>query len=845
MKKIAEFLSSYFVDRLEAARTLVVYDPARRYRGVVLGLAQAGRTVVDASESTIAAREEAVEAWAELGRHANRNGQLVVYLPIAKPGTDEQRRTDPFQIFALGGAEFPRGDGETWRSLCQRAAPDKVEAINRVFDQGEPDFAVIDQILGEDAAFPTLQTLLEAQSTVEILCGLLAPDPAREARLAARCAEWLPELRQLVQTALQAQFPAGLGDLGSAQTELARLVLFSEFVFDLPATVPLPDALSSMPRAGTLARELVFAVCQRLRTTETTWDRYMELAERVARETQVEQYFSEVVDLGVRDTFAFEERNYLHAYAARIRAGDYAAASTICHDREQSIWVRHTDRQQLWSVATRLQALLQLTDDLEPRIPHLKAEVGPLVDLYCRDLRQLDTRHRELEQTVADAFGNLGELEPVVELGRKRYLDLAEALQGRFLAAVTRQGWPADGQLAHTEIFRRFVAPSLEARQKVAFFMVDALRFELAVALEPSLSQHFSVKVTPACAQLPTVTAVGMAALLPDAANEFRVTVKDEAVIPTLKGTPIRTPDDRMRHLATTYGDLCHRRDLDELLKPRIKIPDTTRLLVVTSGEIDQLCENTPSEAWRVLPGLMQKVLAGVQRVVEKGFTRIVIAADHGFFLTEAHQVGDVAPKPPGDWLIAKDRCLLGSGSSANGSIVFSAADVGVRGDFANYAVPASLATYAKGVGYFHSGLSLPECVIPVIEIDKARTAPRHDARVSLRLTYRGQTDAKVTTARPMIEVAVAPSTTLDEIADPQRVTFQLSAWSGKVQVGEVGACNHLDPSTGLIGLLPGEAVKIPFRLNDEFSGALEIRATDPVTNITHARLTLKTDYAE
>ena len=45
--------------------------------------------------------------------------------------------------------------------------------------------------------------------------------------------------------------------------------------------------------------------------------------------------------------------------------------------------------------------------------------------------------------------------------------------------------------------------------------------------------------------------------------------------------------------------------------------------------------------------------------------------------------------------------------------------------------------------------------------------------------------------------------------------------------------------------VLPGEAVKIPFRLNDEFSGALEIRATDPVTNITHARLTLKTDYAE
>jgi len=336
-----------------------------------------------------------------------------------------------------------------------------------------------------------------------------------------------------------------------------------------------------------------------------------------------------------------------------------------------------------------------------------------------------------------------------------------------------------------------------------------------------------------------------MAALLPDADTDLRLDLSEEALVPFLKNEKVRGPDERLKWCQSKLGDLCHMRDLDEILvKTRFKVPETTRLLLVKSGEIDQICENTPGEAWRVLPKLVQKLLVGVRRVREKGFERIVLATDHGFFLTEAHEKGDVAPKPPGDWNAVKDRCLLGSGTPVAGTLVFASRDVGIQGNFPSYAVPASFATFSKGVGYFHSGLSLQECILPVVEIDagvvEAAAKPRN---ITFHLSYKGGRTSAVTMRRPMIEV-IFPQPPLD-LSDERPVEFQLSAWSGKQQVGEVATCNHLNPSTGLISIQIGESIKVPFRLDDDFTGEFEIRAEDPVTGITYAKLKLKTDYTE
>src|SRR5262252_7831452 len=85
-------------------------------------------------------------------------------------------------------------------------------------------------------------------------------------------------------------------------------------------------------------------------------------------------------------------------------------------------------------------------------------------------------------------------------------------------------GWPPTGRLANADVFDRFVQPLLqESGRRVGYILIDALRYELGVALHTQLADTEQVELVPACAQLPSVTPVGMASLLPAAGQMLRL----------------------------------------------------------------------------------------------------------------------------------------------------------------------------------------------------------------------------------------------------------------------------------------------------------------------------------
>ena len=94
--KLKSFIQERIKQRLASSDALVVYDPDRRYRELVTELAGNNVFVVDASESTIRAREEAMGWWLQMGEKSANSGRLLVYVPFRKPATDEGRQKDPF-----------------------------------------------------------------------------------------------------------------------------------------------------------------------------------------------------------------------------------------------------------------------------------------------------------------------------------------------------------------------------------------------------------------------------------------------------------------------------------------------------------------------------------------------------------------------------------------------------------------------------------------------------------------------------------------------------------------------------------------------------------------------------
>ena len=91
-----------------------------------------------------------------------------------------------------------------------------------------------------------------------------------------------------------------------------------------------------------------------------------------------------------------------------------------------------------------------------------------------------------------------------------------------------------------------------------------------------------------------------------------------------------------------------------------------------------------------------------------------------------------------------------------------------------------------------------------------------------------------------MIEVALYQSRIFDE-----EIEFILDAYSRDRLVGEAGACNFVNSSTGMVKIRSGEAIKVPLIMDEDFHGDFEVRASDPLTGTHFDTLKLKTDYME
>ena len=834
---VAEHIQQHLRVRLDDCECLVVYDADGRYRDLALDLADDRTTVVDGTESTIAGRERATDAWLALTRTQPGERALLVYLPVAPPESDRERERDPYAALTAGGGVFPSSDSDRYLELALAAKPTHAEAVRALFADGAtPDLATLDAV-DAGRGYPHLRALLAAESPREITLGLLAPTDAQRTELDKDSA-WASEYRQFVADELGLEANSRLRALDSIRDELARYLLFSEFALDLPDA--LPPALASVPHADAPRRTLVFAICDALRTSAP--EVYVELARKVEGELDFDALAGTLGRLGHRDTFAFEERAYLRRVAALVQDGELDEASAVADGRERSLWAHEGDRAPSWGLARRVLDLARLLRSMPGPTEGQGASV--LSGAYTDGLYRVDAAHRHLETAVQQAIGLADDLDGAIADVRLRYRDHADARQRQLVDAVQRDGWPPDGLLRHTRVFDTLVAPALATSARVAYVLVDAFRYELAAEFAGHLRNApaaESVELQAVAAALPTITPVGMAALLPGADGQLALDVQGDSVVPTIGGDRVRTREERLALVRRLYGDRVHDTKLDDLLKPgKRKLPPTVQLLVVTTTEIDIVGESTPEALGRTFLAVQQKLTRALRVLQELGFTHVVVATDHGFLWLPDERPGDKVHRPDGDWPLKKERAALGTVQSpATGTTALSAAAVGIKTPAETLVVPDSLGSFVSGSPYRHSGLSLQEALLPAVSVRLAATASA-SAAATVRLSYRGGRTDTVTTRLPLVEVAAS-----SELFGPEVVEVRLDVEAGGASVGEPSPSAYTDPATGLARVGSGDTVKVPLRLRNDFEGAFTVRATDPNTGVTFAELPLRTDYVD
>ena len=842
--KFTAFLYKKLADLLNDRRIVVWYDGEGRFEEFAASFNAPNCEVLSAAESTLKTRRRADEIYRLMNESENpaEAGRcMLIYIPRRRGVTEEEKMRDPFEVYALAGAAFGDTEDQQMESLARQAMPDRAEEITRLFREGRPTIQLLDG-LEKTQRYPLLHEVLRTESPTEVTALVLCD------RAKAKAVDETPgctaELLRLLETSLGFKPSGRAKTWKSLRNKFAEFVLFSEFVFDLSGEPP--ESLSAVERAGVEAKETILAACDRMRSDTNLRNVYTELASKVEEDLHLPEMFGDDFDPGERDTFPFEERRLLRRLVDGAVSGDFAAARSILKGRARSIWRHDPDRSPAWTAAERGLSLLETVERISAEIGKPKS-LTALVEAYVSGgWADLDRNQRLFESGLTACIDDR-ELSPLVDLCRRRYRETALRIQDRFLELVQAEGWPPEGTPRQTRVFDEHAAPALDRREKVAYFLVDSLRFEMGRDLGEALKRFGETEIRYAAAVVPTITSCGMAALMPKADGMLRLLDRDGGLVTALGTRLLKTSSDRMNLLKESYGDRFLDTTLDELLagsKKLVKKMKNIDLLTVRTQDPDVIGESLGGRlARKYISSVIGDITSAVKLVVDAGFKRIVISSDHGHVLLPEIPAGDVVQGPSGRWIETKRRCRLGSGLSGGvGTLTLKAGHVGVQGDVEEVCIPLGFKVFSDGEAYFHGGLSLQEAVVPVVVLQAGKEGELAAAKPEIDIRYRSD---RFTSRVIGLKFHLHTSELF-----PQPVRVRIEAYGGTTSkakpVGEAADCEARDEKTREVTLQPDVETPVPVLLDPDFEGTeVEIRVSDPRTRVVWARRRLKNAMME
>lgn len=831
MASIKEFIKyQVLLPRLHKNGILVVYDPEKRYCDLCQELTSETIIVIDASKNSIESRENALKTLNELGRQRTKLKGMLVYVPAKAPLTDEEKQRDPFALYTVCGGLFPEHDGDEFINICLRAKSNYSTEIRRIFNENpNPTFAVIDA-LSDGKRWPNLQAMLRVESARDIIFALLVPSDAQKKELDNQ-ESWITEAKDLFSSCIGLNLITRSKKWSSIADELWRFLLFSEFVFDLPEE--LPNTLKSVPCAPKEARLLIEDLCDHLRNDYRKQTIYIEKAEAIEKELGLPKLCSSLKNLGIRDTFPFEERWFFEQAIDALMRDNPDSVRSILEDHSNTVWVGKGESQAQWTLIRAALNLCEACGDSERQLVNNARNMDTLIDFYIVSFREVDRLQREFEQAIGDYIDDHTVMEPVIKQGRKCYRRLTSKVQNLFIRNLESTGWPPVGRLSNSDVFDKLVGSKLqESGRKVAYILVDALRYELGVSLEKQLSEEGKVELKPAFAQLPTVTTVGMASLLPGAGQTLSLEKDEKTIIPALGGIKLKNVTQRMEFLKQKYGERFYETTLLNFIKNKNELFPHTELLVLRSVEIDNDLEISPERTLGLIHHNLKRIRVAINKLEKLRFSDVVIATDHGFFLNTDSEAGDICTIPAGNWINIHDRLLLGNGKADSSNFALPAEKVGIRGDFAQVAGPRNLVPYRIGELYFHGGVSLQECIIPTISI-KLSTKLLDVREPSVELTYRNGA-SRITTLLPVINVELKAGDITSYNTDFE-ILLEAQDKEGNV-VGEA-AGGYVNLTTGTITLKPGDRLQVTLKMQPEFEGKFSVIAMNPTNLVEYCKI--------
>jgi hypothetical protein len=764
MAHVTDSLVQLIAKQVAEKGLVVWYDPEQAYCTAAAVLHLPNTTVVRYDGSFLKLRKDIDDLLND-----EQPPRLVVYVPIERMETHSAL----IELDCAGVIMQPRQQPPACNTrlsvVCRNAlkpilGEDQTGEIERQVEAGKLSLADLNSLAEQGLGISTgvLKLIFGSANPQEVALAFLHSE-RHDGEVGKKDAQ--KEMRRLFQMSFDIELPAA-EVLANWRVRLGRHVLVTDLFAAL--NTRMPSSLSSVPVANSASGvDACVRLARTWRNSRDERDSYVMVANRVEQELSLDQLELPVEPLMGDETFLGVERAVLVHVERELLKMPSQALLQLAQHRLSRFWADVMPTiQARWALISSAAAVLIEANRVGKAIKSAPSTVPALVKAYADDNEPwclLDTHHRHMESRYLNFDFSVGrdhhELQKLIKRAEQRYTEVGSELARYFITNLQKSNHPIKGLLRQRDIFEKQVKPHLN-EGKVAYVWVDALRFEMARELCRLLKDDFTVEVQPAIGMMPTITEIGMAALLPKANESAKVVaVGGGKLALEIDGYAIKDRKDRVAFLKENAGVSVFVAKLEDLLpKPAKKVREgfrSAQLILITSQEIDELGEtDNVTQARLQIDGVLSHLRRGVRILADHGIKTIVLVADHGHLF--ADEIGeDMKIEAPGGKVEDLHRRVwVGVGGTSEPSYLRTPlTSLGVDSEF-DIATPWNFAVFkAKGGGraYFHGGLSPQELVIPVVVMHSAMKPPAPSTGIQWTLT---PGTAKLTTRFFSVQIA-------------------------------------------------------------------------------------------
>jgi hypothetical protein len=757
------------------------------------------------------------------------NPPLLLYVPTATPTATQHVLMELEKAGKRIDWAFDREARECLRKKFTEAQIDEILGVGTTtYDD------VVALLRGVSPTASKLKVLMPGKGDGEMLVEWLANDTL-DTRIDEKGAK--AELLRLLAATTGLEV-ADTDTLAKARDKFARYALLAEFRHDLQDEPPSSTASVPAPATDAL-RHNTLDVVRQFRTAHPK--AYIDSARRVEQEFQLAQADVKPDRLGRIDTFEFEERLLLRWCAALLEQKRYEEAQKVVTEREASFWVERADeghtmpRKEQWELCRRIAQLGLRVAAVRAVLPPASAGPDQWVQGYVAadGWHRVDAAQRDLE-TWRSRVSEEELAEHAVAVVLRDHEVLVHEMATRFTTALRRAAWTVPGVLHQTRIYPELVA---KRPGPVAYIHVDALRYEMGAELARQLGGVEELLFQPAIAALPSITPIGMAALLPGASATFSVGRWMACLAAEVDGVLLPGLPERQKYLAARVPDLVdlHLGTVLQIKPSELKSRVANRSLVwVRSSEIDSAGETLDDHVARQsMDTVIGNLVRAVRKLATAGVGEFVITADHGH-LFGLHKGDDMKTAAPGgETLELHRRCWIGrGGTTPPGTVRASAVELGYSGDL-EFVFPTGGGVFKAGgdLSFHHGSTSLQEIVIPVLSFRLPTVEPKA-AKTGVEVKLENL-PPKITNRIFVVAVSVTGADLFATAPVPLRVVLV----SGSTQVGRAGMASgaEFDAESGLVTIRPGSTAYVGLSLSGDPDKPVKVTVIDPATGATLA----------